>query len=80
MKKLKEGSAKPLKIKGTVTIEVVMRQTEYADAAEVVPGIERIDAYIVRYPARDTIEAYKVIEALAYVVLGVENIKARLSG
>ncbi len=79
-RKLREGSAKPLKIEGAVTLEVVMRHTEYADAAEVVPGIERVDAYTVRYSARDVIEAYKVIEALAYIVLGVESIKTRLSG
>ena len=79
-KKLKEGLAKPLKINGPVTLEAVMRHTDYADAAEAVPGIVRVDAYTLKYVAQDIIEAYNVVEVLALIALGLENIKAKLSG
>jgi len=79
VKKLKDGSAKPLKVDGPVTLEAVMRSAEHADAAEAVPGIERVDAYTLKYVARDIIEAYNVIEVLALIAAGIESIKAKLS-
>jgi len=69
---LKSGKARPLKIGSPIIGEFVFRRPEYADNAENIPGIERIDAYTVRYTAKDIIELYRVKSALSLIAYAVD--------
>ncbi len=70
--RLREGAARPLRLEGPATVEFRMRRSEYADAAEDVPGVERVDAYTLRYAARDVVEVYKVMSVLAMLASAVD--------
>ncbi len=70
--RLGEGAARPLRLEGPAVMEFRMRRSEYADAAEDVPGIERVDAYTLRYGARDIVEGYRVMRVLAMLASAVD--------
>ncbi len=70
--RVRGGAVKPLRIEGPVRMEFQFRRTEYADAAEDMPGVERLDAYTVRYVARDVVEGYKVMRVLASLALAID--------
>jgi D-amino peptidase len=72
VRRVKEGAARPLRVEGPVRMEFQFRRTEYADAAEDMPGVERVDAYTVRYLARDIVEGYRVMRVLSLVALAVD--------
>ncbi len=74
VEKLRSGRAKPLKIESPIIAEFVMRRSEYADAAENIPSIERIDAYTLRYRARNPVELYRVMNTLALIAIAIESL------
>lgn len=74
IEKLRSGHVRPLKIGSPIVAEFVMRRSDYADAAENIPGIERVDAYTLRYKARDPVELYRVMNALALIAIAIETL------
>lgn len=72
--KLRKGEVSVVKASYPIDVEFVLRRTEFADAAETIPGIERVDAYTVRYRARDPIELYKVMELLSLVAIAIDTL------
>ncbi len=73
--RIRNGEAKPLHIETPIALEVVFRYSEYADAAENIPGVERIDAYTVKYIASDPVKALKMIELMALLAYAVDNLR-----
>ncbi len=80
IKKLKEGGVKPLKIDGVITAEFTFRRTDYADAAELLPGAVRVDANTVKYTSNSIIEVYRVMEVFSLITAGVEHLREALTG
>jgi D-amino peptidase len=50
----------PVSITAPVTLEIELSESRFADAAMMVPGIERVTGTTVRYRAPDAIAAYKM--------------------
>jgi D-amino peptidase len=63
--KLRDGDVKPLKIEGEVVGEFVLKNSAYADYGELIPGMERLDAYTLRYRAKDITELYNIIMVIS---------------
>ncbi len=63
--KVKEGSLKPLQLGSPIEVEVEVRREAVAELAEMVPGAERIDAFRVRYVARDAADVMRFVELVA---------------
>ncbi len=63
----KADKVKPLKISYPVKIEIEFTDSSLADAAELIPIFNRIDAMSIEYKARDMVEAVKLIEALCLI-------------
>jgi len=74
VRRVREGSVKPLKTSTPITMEFHMRRSEYADAAEDIPGITRAGAYTLHYTARDPVEGYKIMRLLALLASAVEAV------
>jgi len=70
----RQNKVKPLMAKKPVKTMITFNATHYADAAELLPIVKRVDGLNVEYTASDMIEAYKVFQllvlaALAYTTL-----------
>ncbi|MCX8209206.1 MAG: M55 family metallopeptidase [Sulfolobales archaeon] len=72
VRRVRDGTARPLKVDGPIAMEFHMRRSEYADAAEDVPGVTRVGAYTIRYVARDPVEGYKVMKLLATISSAID--------
>jgi len=79
IERLRKGEAKPLKLEGELVFDFVFRRTGYADAASLLPFVERVDAYTVRFRTKKPSEAYRLMQALAYIVAGFEASLAALT-
>ena len=79
MEKLRDGKIKPLKVPQEKIFEFVMRETEFADAGELIPGIERIDSYTLRYTCNNMGDGYRVMQLLSmlssYVDTSIESLR-----
>lgn len=69
-----EGLTKPFKIETPVTVRVSFHESGFADVAELLPIVRRIDGLTVEYEARDPLEAYKILEALIMASHGLRSI------
>jgi D-amino peptidase len=72
--KFKQKSVKPLITKKPVKIQVTFSTTHFADAAELLSFVKRIDGLTVTYEAKNVSEAYKTFELLALAATGVSAI------
>ncbi len=72
VRRLREGQVRPLNIGTPITAEFHMRRSEYADAAEDLPGVVREGAYIVKYVAQNPVEVYKIMRILAMLAAAVD--------
>ena len=72
--KLEEGEAKPLKAKEPVEVKLRFLSSALADAAELLPIVERLDGKTVRFEAGTIEEAYKLVELLILAGAGVNAI------
>jgi D-amino peptidase len=70
----KQNKAKPLVAKKPVKIEVTFLASHFADAAELLPIVKRIDGLKVEYTTSNMIKAYKTFELLALAASGVSAI------
>jgi D-amino peptidase len=69
--KHKTGKVKLLMPKKPVTMQIDFLATHFADAAEFLPNVRRIDGLKVEYTANNMTEAYKVFELLGLASSGV---------
>ena len=77
--KFKRKRAKPLIVGKPVKARVTFLVSHFADVAELLPTVKRLDGLKVEYSAKDMIEAYKTFELLALVAYGMSSILTNLS-
>ncbi|WP_461864755.1 M55 family metallopeptidase [Thermococcus sp.] len=77
VRRFEEGAGEPLKTAEPVNIELRFLGSEMADAAELLPQIERIDGKTVRFEAQNIEEAYRIFELLILAATGVRSIVTR---
>ncbi|MEM0473901.1 MAG: M55 family metallopeptidase [Zestosphaera sp.] len=74
LRKHAEGLTKPFKIETPVTVRVSFHESGFADVAELLPIVKRVDSLTVEYEARNPVEAYKILEALIMASHGIRLI------
>jgi D-amino peptidase len=67
----KQKAVKPLMAEKPVKMEVTFLTSHFADAAELLPIIKRVDGLNVEYTASNIIEAYKIFELLVLAASGI---------
>lgn len=67
-----EGLTKPFRIETPVIVRVSFHESGFADIAELLPIVKRVNGVTVEYEARDPIEAYKILEVLIMASHGVK--------
>ena len=67
MQKFRKKEINYLETPEKKVFEFKMRETEFADACELIPGIQRIDSYTLKFEAKNISEGYKVMQLLAMV-------------
>lgn len=75
--KFNDGKAKPLLAKRPVKMRVTFKSTYFADTAELLPSVTRIDGLNVEYTAETMVAAYKIFELLCLAAAGISAIKQR---
>ncbi|WFO74856.1 M55 family metallopeptidase [Desulfurococcaceae archaeon MEX13E-LK6-19] len=78
VKVLKEGKAKPLVFEKPMELVVELRETVFADAASLIPGVMREGAYKLVYKAESAKELMEVIEAITLVCFGIASLREKL--
>ena len=74
----KQNKVKPLTAKKPVKMGITFIASHFADVAELLPVINRIDGLNVEYTANNMIEAYKVFELLVLAASGTSALLANL--
>lgn len=74
----KKGRAKLLIAKKPVEMGISFLSSQFADAAELLPGIKRIDGLRVEYTSKTMEEAYKTLELLVLASSGVQALMENL--
>ncbi|RLG91782.1 peptide transporter [Candidatus Bathyarchaeota archaeon] len=79
--KNKRGGAepKPLVARKPVKIKVVFQASQFADVAELLPTVKRVNGLEVEYVSRNMTDAYKTFELLTLAAAGVTSILERLT-
>lgn len=72
--KLRRGEVKPLKVDTPVKVKVTFMKSGFADAAELIPGVERISGTTVKYKVENMVEAYKMFELLVLTATAINAI------
>ncbi|MBN1330237.1 MAG: M55 family metallopeptidase [Candidatus Heimdallarchaeota archaeon] len=67
----KDKKTKPLKATHEVKMKITFLSTLFADIAELLPFITRIDGLTVEYKAKDMIEGYKIFQLLVTAAGGI---------
>jgi len=67
----KRKDVRPLKAKKPVKMGITFLASHFADAAELLPIIKRVDGLKVEYTAASIIEAYKIFELLVLAASGI---------
>jgi D-amino peptidase len=70
----KQNTVKPLIAKKPVKIGITFLASHFADAAELLPMVKRIDGLKVEYTASNVIKAYKIFELLVLAAGGISAI------
>jgi len=65
---------KVLRTEYPIDLEIRLLNSAYADTAELIPGIVRVDGLTIRYRAKDIIEAYKIMELIALSAAGTRAV------
>ncbi|MEA2089345.1 MAG: M55 family metallopeptidase [Thermoproteota archaeon] len=74
----RKNEVKLLIAKKPVKIGVTFMASHFADAAELLPIVNRVDGLNVEYAASDMIEAYKIFELLVLAASGVSALLANI--
>jgi D-amino peptidase len=72
--KFRHRDTKPLMTKKPVKVRITFSTTHFADAAELLSFVKRIDGLNVEYKAKNILEAYKTFELLALAANGISSI------
>jgi D-amino peptidase len=72
--KFRHRDVKPLITKKPVKVRITFSTTHFADAAELLSFVKRIDGLNIEYKAKNVIEAYKTFELLALAATGISSI------
>jgi len=75
----KQNKVKPLKAKKPVKMRITFLASHFADAAELLPIINRIDGLNVEYTANNMIEAYKTFELLMLAATAITALLERFT-
>ncbi len=75
----KQNKAKPLVAEKPVKTRVTFLVSHFADVAELLPTVKRVDGLSVEYEAKDMVEAYKTFELLVLAAGGMSAILTNLS-
>jgi D-amino peptidase len=75
---LRPGEAKLLRTTNPVNISVTFLASHFADVAELLPTVHRIDGLKVEYAASNMVEAYKIFELLALAAASISALLANL--
>jgi len=68
----KNGKVELLVPKKPVKMAIYFLASQFADAAELLPSVKRIDGLRVEYTAKNMVEAYKTFELLVLASSGVQ--------
>ncbi|MFX0114251.1 MAG: M55 family metallopeptidase [Candidatus Hodarchaeota archaeon] len=71
---LKEDRVKPLKVKKPVKIELKFLASHFADTADLLPNVTRVDGLSIEYTANTITEAYKIFEHLVLAAIGIASL------
>lgn len=71
VKQFRENAVEPLKAKNPVNIKIVFQSSLFADIAELLPTIHRLDGLTVEYSASTLTEAYNIFQLLVLAAAGV---------
>jgi len=74
VKSYKENESKPLEANKPVEIKITFQASHYADVAELLPLVRRIDGLNVEYTASSISEAYKIFELLVLAGVGIASL------
>ena len=74
----KENKVKPLKTSEPVKARIVFNASHFADVAELLPIVTRIDGLTVEYSANTIIDAYKIFQLLVAAASGVAGLVEQL--
>ncbi len=72
--RFKEGRIKPLKLTNPITVDVEVKNAGVADMAETIKGVTRIDEYTLRIVTEDPEEVMKVVEAVAWFGVALQQL------
>lgn len=75
---LRPGEAKLLRTTNPVNISVTFLASHFADVAELLPTVHRIDGLKIEYAASNMVEAYKIFELLALAAASISALLANL--
>jgi len=70
----KQGKVNVLVAKKPVRMAITFSMSHFADAAELLPFVNRIDGLKVEYDADSMVQAYKVFELLLLATIGMSNV------
>lgn len=74
MMNFREKKVKPLKVEEPVKTQITFHVSTFADIAELLPTVDRIDGLSVEYTTKNIIESYKVFELMVFAASGVLSI------
>ncbi len=74
IEKWKAGKIKPFKIDEPVNVEVELLDSTVGDAAGLLPMVERETGTRFKYTAKNILEAYKILEAVTLMSLGIRSL------
>ncbi len=78
VQRLKRGEVRPAIIDKPVELKIEFRDSIFADAAEVLPGVTREDAYTIKYKASNVKDVLGIIETIALVAAGIYGLRQYL--
>jgi D-amino peptidase len=70
----KQGKVKKLEVKKPVDMAITFSASHFADAAELLPFVKRMDGLKISYAAESMVQAYKVFELLLLATIGMSNV------
>ncbi|WP_456420511.1 M55 family metallopeptidase [Thermococcus sp.] len=77
LRRFERGEIKPLKTTTPVEVKLRFLNSAYAETAELLPFVERLDGKTVRFEAESVEDAYKTVEVLVLAAAGVSSIVNR---
>ena len=77
LRKWKASELKPLTTETPVRVKLRFLSSAFADTAELLPSVERLDGKTIEFRAKTVEEAYRLVELLVFASTGVSSIVNR---